>query len=336
MKKLSGIFLIALCSIFAVEDIAITASGERPIEEEVFFRCRVIAITGQYTHLGSRYEVKGACYTDNEVVWNWNSQGAYRKQGGKTEDTIVFTATGLNGGRVDAQMQCDQDPWIEPSTCINPTSRATGEILYSSITLRGIQDTIEHTKKPLSTSLRSLTGYTYDHGALLAQRDADLQAEAAAARAAQAAEDAAALQRQNKRLNKAVRPGPPRFAPTIISPAASALFLSNTSVPIKIAPPQEITATGYMVRVETRNAQGIWTLVTNLPVSAAEASSPSGYLGWGAPGPGRGAAMIAGPGAYRASAQVSAPRPTAWSQPVEFVVTSPQKAIQKAPRMFGQ
>ncbi len=94
--------------------------------------------------------------------------------------------------------------------------------------------------------------------------------------------------------------------------------------------------TGYLVRLESRNAQGVWTLVTNLPVSAAEASSPTGYLGWGAPGSGRGTAMIAGPGTYRVSAQVSAPRPTAWSLPVEFVVTSPSKAIQKGPKMFGQ
>lgn len=56
---------------------------------------------------------------------------------------------------------------------------------------------------------------------------------------------------------------------------------------------------------------------------------------WGAPGNGRGAAMIAGPGTYRLSAQVSLPRPTAWSNWVEFVVTPPKKAIRKAPKAFG-
>ena len=45
--------------------------------------------------------------------------------------------------------------------------------------------------------------------------------------------------------------------------------------------------------------------------------------------------MIAGPGTYRVSAQVKLPRPTRWSQPAEFVVTAPSKAIQKAPKMFG-
>jgi hypothetical protein len=46
--------------------------------------------------------------------------------------------------------------------------------------------------------------------------------------------------------------------------------------------------------------------------------------------------MIAGPGTYRISAQVSAPRQTLWSLPVQFVVTSPSKAIQKAPKAFGK
>jgi hypothetical protein len=42
------------------------------------------------------------------------------------------------------------------------------------------------------------------------------------------------------------------------------------------------------------------------------------------------------PGTYRISAQVSAPQATGWSQPVEFVVTAPNKTIQKTPKMFGQ
>ena len=45
--------------------------------------------------------------------------------------------------------------------------------------------------------------------------------------------------------------------------------------------------------------------------------------------------MVSLSGTYRISAQVSLPRPTGWSVPVEFVVTAPNKAIQKAPKMFG-
>jgi hypothetical protein len=147
---------------------------------------------------------------------------------------------------------------------------------------------------------------------------------------------AAALARTNKKLQMGAAQGLRATVPTIQSPAQGAFFLSNTSVPIKIAAPKGIAPASYLVRLERKNAQGLWTLVTNLPVSAAEASSPSGYLGWGAPGSGRGAAMIAGPGTYRVSAQVSSPRATGWSQPMEFAVTTPNKAIQKAPKMFGK
>jgi hypothetical protein len=147
---------------------------------------------------------------------------------------------------------------------------------------------------------------------------------------------AAALARTNKRLQMGAAQGLGVAVPTIQSPVRGAFLLSNTSVPIKITAPKGIAAASYLVRLESKNAQGLWTLVTNLPVSGAEASSPSGYLGWGAPGSGRGAAMIAGPGTYRVSAQVSSPRLTEWSQPVEFVVTAPNKAIQKGPKMFGR
>lgn len=45
--------------------------------------------------------------------------------------------------------------------------------------------------------------------------------------------------------------------------------------------------------------------------------------------------MIAGPGTYRLSAQISSPRQTGWSSPVEFVVTAPNKAVQRVPKAFG-
>ena len=334
MNKLYWVVAIIHCGLLAINESALAASGQRPIYEEVYFRCLLGSITGQYTQVGSTYGATGACYTDNTIVWSWTAQGAYRKQGGKTSERIVFTAPGLNGGRIEAQMQCDHDPWIEPSTCINPTSQSIGEILYASITLRGIQETLEHHTKPLTTVLKSYAGYPYDRSPLLAKRDADIQTQAAQAKADAEAKAQAELDARNRQLSKGAQPMP-LTAPSIVAPTANALFLSNTSVPIRIAPPQGIAVTSYLVRIETRNAQGVWTFVTNLPIGAAEASLPSGYLGWGAPGNGKGAAMIAGPGTYRLSAQVSSPRQTVWSQPVEFVVTAPNKAIQRAPKMFG-
>ncbi len=63
----------------------------------------------------------------------------------------------------------------------------------------------------------------------------------------------------------------------------------------------------------------------------------TGYMGWGTPENGRDPSrMVSLPGSYRISAQVASPHPTAWSPPVPFAVTSPKRAIQKAPKMFGQ
>ena len=172
--------------------------------------------------------------------------------------------------------------------------------------------------------------FAYDRKPLLAQRDAELKTEAAALAAPEVARH-----KEAQRLQQSATQQQLIFVPSIQTPTSGSLFFSNTSIPIKIAPPQGLAATSYLVRLEIRNTQGNWALVTNLPVSAAEASSPSGYLGWGAPGNGRGAAMIAGPGTYRLSAQVSSPRQTGWSPGVEFVVTTPNKAIQRAPKAFG-
>ena len=47
------------------------------------------------------------------------------------------------------------------------------------------------------------------------------------------------------------------------------------------------------------------------------------------------AAMIAGRGSYRVSAQVLSPKPTRWSVPVEFTVTALNKAIQPGPKAFS-
>jgi hypothetical protein len=125
------------------------------------------------------------------------------------------------------------------------------------------------------------------------------------------------------------------ITPTIVAPTANALFFNGVAVPIKIVAPQGMSVTSFNVKIESRNAQGVWTVLTTVPVTTAEATSPSGYVGWGAPGNGKGAAMIARPGSYRVSAQVAYPQQTGWSSPVEFVVTTPNKAVQKGPKMFG-
>ena len=184
----------------------------------------------------------------------------------------------------------------------------------------------------LGFSLPNSTGFQYDRAALITQRDAELKAEQEAI--AVAAESA--LQRQNKRLNQGKQPVA-RFAPSILLPTANALFMQNNVVPIKLLPPEGMQVTGFLVKLERHDTNGNWGLVTHIPIGFADATSPTGYTGWGAPGNGRDPSrMVSLPGSYRISAQVSSPRQTLWSTPIPFAVISPNKAIQKAPKMFGQ
>ena len=275
-------------------------------------------VEGVFTASNARYELHGKCYIGSSFT-TWSVTALYENDR-YTESLSVGNGVGAQVGIIYSisRMPCVEDPWLTHTKCEAEIKRQQTEPGQT------LSLWLEAHFYPRHNQYNAFSAtFNYDRAALLAKRDADLNA------------GAAALQQQNKRLNQAVQPSPARVTPTILSPATNALFLSQTSIPIKIVPPQGMAVTGYLVRVELRNAQGQWMLVTNLPVGAAEAHSPSGYLGWGAPGPGRGANMIAGPGTYRVSAQVSSPRQTGWSQPVEFVVTAPKKAIQRAPKMFG-
>ena len=285
---------------------------------------RVVAVCKRYTPMGLFQESASSSM-------RWISQGTYDPRTGIAREDISVISYN-HTGTVTTTLLCPSDPWLGPSlqpgmvVCTNPTFTTSGGDEYVLVWFQYLQKGFYSTNPPHKIgSLPNSTGFQYNRAELIAQRDAVAKAEAAAA-----------LARTNKRLQQGAPRVQPVLGPTIQLGTPGPPYLSSTSVPIKIDPPQGLVVTGYLVRIERRNAQGVWTLVTNLPVSAAEASSPAGYLGWGAPGPGRGAPMIAGPGAYRVSAQVSAPRPTAWSLPVEFVVTAPKQAIQKGPKLFGQ
>ena len=125
--------------------------------------------------------------------------------------------------------------------------------------------------------------------------------------------------------------------PAILSPAPGTLVLSQTTVPIKLAVPTLIpTTTSFLVRIKRRNRDGTSELVFNKTISRADATSPSGYLGWGAAGFGRKPEMISIPGTYSLTAYAlyvsnkHGPR-GAGQNTVEFTVISPKKAIQKGP-----
>jgi hypothetical protein len=304
--------------------------------EVVLKQCQLITITGQFSSTGAKYQTAGQCLKYPTQLL-WTGQGAYDPRDGRAQEVVDLKGIPPYQGRLTIHATCSGDPWVDfrrgglaTPDCSNLMVQAQEEPSVVEPLLNILMSEVRKTSKPLSALYRDYVPYHLEQ--LRVQRDAELQAEAARAEA----EAAKAEAQQRKLLQSATQPNVLRVTPAIQTPAAGSLFLSNTSVPIKIIPPQGLAVTAYLVRLERRNAQGIWTQVTNLPVSAAEAASPGGYTGWGAPGNGRDPSrMVSLPGTYRISAQVSSPRPTGWSQPTEFVVTAPNKAIQKTPNMFG-
>lgn len=123
--------------------------------------------------------------------------------------------------------------------------------------------------------------------------------------------------------------------PSILAPTAGQRFFAQGVVPIKLAPPQGLNVTSYTVAFQKKDANGNWVNFTSFPIPVAQAQSPGGFAGFGAGGTGatKYPQLLTSPGAWRLAAQVAAPTPSAWSNPVEFIVTAPPplavKGVQK-------
>jgi hypothetical protein len=256
---------------------------------------------------------------------NWESHGSYDPYTGIAREDVQVGISNAYSATATTTLTCPGDPWLGPSfgtgkvACANGAFNTSGQVNEARFWLDWLGNGFS------GASLPNSTGFNYDRPALIAQRDAGLATEM---------EAAAALQQHNQRIMKKVKPGPAAVAPTIVLPAFNALFLENTTIPIKLLPPQGMQATSFMVKLERRNSQGNWVVFNHIPVGIADATSPTGYTGWGAPGNGKSPAMIASRGTYRVSAQVLSPKPTGWSIPVEFSVTAARKAIQPGPKIF--
>lgn len=304
--------------------------------------CQLDSIQAKFTAAKSTYRMAGRCdqhlkYEDHvEVIpIPWTSEGVYAPGPAKVEEAITLNGTPPFRGKVQTRLACVEDPWLVTgkAACTQPVFSAGGDVQTLGDITAYLRGGFEQTLKP------NTTGFSYDRAALIAQRPRDLQAEQQAlAEAARLAQEAARKQAQT--LQQAAQPGPTlleNLAPFVVSPTAGSLYLGMTAVPIKLAPPpRRMTVTLYTVKIERKTPANTWALVTTLPIGLAQASSPSGYLGWGAGGPdGRSLPLMASPGTYRITAQVSAPQQTGWSQPAEFLVANTNKAIQKTPKMFG-
>ncbi|MGC3974847.1 MAG: hypothetical protein QM771_10750 [Nitrospira sp.] len=316
----SSVLLIASAMVMA----GIDAAAEQPA-----VNCGTPNVQATFKATLSTYQVTTSCSSAAVGFMNWSSQGAYDPHTGMAKEDVHVSLVNGFSATATTTLTCPSDPWLGPPfgpgkvACSNGAFKASGQVQGNEA-----QFWLDWLRNGFAgSSLPNSTGFNYSRPTLIAQRDAALKA---------AGQAAAGLQKQNQQLKQALQPGPAVVAPTIVSPGANTLFMQNQVVPIKLLPPQGTAAASFLVKLERRDPQGNWAIVTNLPLSVAEATSPTGYTGWGAPGNGKGPAMIAGPGTYRVSAQVSAPHQTRWSQSVEFVVTTPNKAIQKGPKLFDQ
>ena len=299
-----------------------TVSAEQPA-----IQCGGPTIHATFKAAFSIYHVTTNCNSPAAGFVNWDSRGSYDSHTGMAREDVQVSVVNGFAATATTTLICPSDPWLAPPfgagkvACSHGTFNVSGQVSEAAFWLDWLRDGFSGSALPNST------GFHYNRPILIGQRDADLQAEADAA---------AALEHQNRRLRQAIKPGVPAVAPTIVLPAVNALFLENTTVPIKLLPPPGMQVMSFMVKLERRDGQGNWVVVTHFPISIAEATSPTDYTGWGAPGNGKGPTMMAGRGTYRISAQVGSPRQTRWSAPVQFVVTTPTKAIQKGPKLFDQ
>ncbi len=110
--------------------------------------------------------------------------------------------------------------------------------------------------------------------------------------------------------------------PTILSPPVGQRYFAQSVVPIKLAPPPQVSATNYEVTIQRKDASGNWLTHHTFPVGAVETQSPTGYTGFGAggTGPSKSTVLMTSPGSWRFQARVIQPTPMAWSHWAEFVV----------------
>jgi hypothetical protein len=316
----SSLLLIALTIVLAGIDAAMA--------EPPAINCGTPNIQATFKAALSAYQVSTSCSSASVGFINWSSHGAYDPHTGMAKEEVNVSLINGFSATATTTLRCPNDPWLSPHLgtgkvpCSNGTFKTSGQVDANEA--RFWLDWLRHGFA--GSSLPNSTGFNYNRSVLIAQRDAALKGEA---------EAAAALQKQNHQLTQAAKVAPAVVAPAIVVPAVNASFLENTTVPIKVLPPQGMQVTSFMVKLERRDNQGNWIAFNNIPVSAADATSASGYTGWGAPGNGKGPAMIAGRGTYRVSAQVMSPQPTRWSAPVEFSVTTIGKAIQPGPKAFS-
>ncbi|MBA5865954.1 MAG: hypothetical protein GDA67_04560 [Nitrospira sp. CR1.3] len=308
--------------------------------------------TGQFTFTTAQYSATGQCTTYGSLgaprTFPYTVRGSFSKN--VAEEIIEIVPASISepshpSGKWTTRYTCASDPWLTPD---GPPYEASLLRLKCPIISRtgptpaqeGPRTSSDGKRLPtigelfaLWSSAKPMTAWTLapaERQALTAKRDADL---------------AEAKRKADQRLKAGIQQQS-LVRPIVLAPTVGQRFFNQTSVPIKLSPPQgwverqvELDGTPvktgrmYMVRIERKNAIGNWVPHATLPVGAPQAESATGYTGFGAGAPPSG---VTSPGSWRLSAQMSSPTQTGWSDWVEFMVMAPKTAIQKTPKMFGQ
>lgn len=297
-------------------------------------------IVGTFTSTVARYSQTGSCTHVGSLglargTYNYKVTGAYSNN--IAEETVEVLPPAIHEpshsyGTWFARYSCPADPWLTNDSSLNCSITATKDQSPTDLgrPLRQGERTLSQElvvwrlRKPISANL-----LPEERAALAAKRDKDLWAETEAKRRARQ-KLVGGLQ-----LNEAFVKS---LAPVVLTPSRGQSFYNQTVVPIKLGPPtvtdtsqvnisdpavkytSSLTVSGYSVRIERKDASGRWVAQTTIPIGPAQAHSPSGYVGFGNGAPPNG---ITTPGAWRLSAQVSAPQQSGWSEWVDFHVLRP-------------
>ncbi|MDH4359604.1 MAG: hypothetical protein OEW33_02570 [Nitrospirota bacterium] len=336
---------IAILLLPAVPQIAL--SGEFGPEPTQCYSYSNDPINGTFTNTTAKYSRRGYCLSqdtkDTVIQYPTTTQGSFSNGSAKEVFEIpqgAFNQPSHFYGKWVTTFSCPSDPWLTGVTCTVTNVNDSFSEHDPGYILKNI-DRGRRRGLPLSVPV-----IPAERNALIAQRNLQL--------AEQDNAEKKSNRRAAQRLQGATQPPTPHrtvLSPIIHAPTAGQRFLNQTTVPIRLGPPPQWadtnigidggpiktaeSVTGYMVRIERKDPMGNWVAQTTLPVGAIQAESAAGYTGFGAGAPPGG---ITTPGAWRMSAQVSSPRPSGWSEWVEFVVMPPatNKALQPPKRSFGK
>lgn len=312
--KLISALMLAFCVSISVEKLAIagTSFSAAPDSTPPTPNCTLYQIQGTFSAVSATYNLSGTCAGDAGPI-RWTARGSYNSGATQTNtaERISLLGTTVDNvalGTIQSVMLCDADPWLVNLTCRANTIKLSATGAVSQPQWQSYLQELIQTRwvKPATAALN------YDRDALNAKRRADLDA---AKRQAELAQRRFSQSKSGMQTSLV-------FRPQILSPTAGQRFYAQTPISIKLSPPQGWNVNSYIVSIQKKNAKGGWDLQTNIPVSAVEAQSAQGYTGFGAGGNGpmKSAAFLTGPGTWRLAAQVSSPRQSGWSNPVEFQV----------------